>query len=131
MADCVIVIDSIVISGVSQPFQHFKSKAVPSQPNTNQASSITITTQPEAQVEAKPGESIIIMCGASGMGHLRYEWYKDERCVSQDQVLELKRIDEEDTGLYRCKISDTHNTQWTDPTIVKLKGKGLYYFKQW
>ena len=70
---------------------------------------------------------MFIMCGAKGMGPLKYEWYKDERrCVSRDQVLELKYVDEEDTGQYRCKITDGYNNTWTNPTIVKLKGKVVF-----
>lgn len=67
------------------------------------------------------------MCGATGMTPLRYEWYKDDRCVSRDQVLELKYIDEEDVGQYRCKITDGFSHVWTNPTIVKLKGEGLFF----
>lgn len=66
---------------------------------------------------------MIVMCGATGMAPLQYEWYKDERCVSRDQVLELKYVDEDDVGEYRCKISDGYDNVWTNPTIVKLKGK--------
>ena len=61
------------------------------------------------------------MCGATGMVPLQYEWYKDDRCVSRDQVLELKYVDEQDIGQYRCKITDGYDRVWSNPTIVKLK----------
>lgn len=66
------------------------------------------------------------MCGATGMAPLQYEWYKDDRCVSRDQVLELKYVEEEDVGQYLCKITDGYSSVWTNSTIVKLKGKGIY-----
>lgn len=92
-------------------------------------SSIIITIQPEAQVECKQGEEAIIMCSATGMSPLQYEWYKDERCVSRDQVLELKYVDDEDIGQYQCKITDGYNNcVWTNPTIVKLKGIEYFCF---
>ena len=89
------------------------------------SSSITVTIQPEEQVESKRGEEVIVMCGATGMLPLQYEWYKDDRCVSRDQVLELKYLDEQDIGQYRCKITDGYESVWTNPTIVKLKGMVL------
>ena len=68
------------------------------------------------------------MCGATGMVPLQYEWYKDDRCVSRDQVLELKYVDEQDIGQYRCKITDGYDSIWSNPTIVKLKGKGILVY---
>ena len=68
------------------------------------------------------------MCGATGMVPLQYEWYKDDRCVSRDQVLELKYVDEQDIGQYCCKITDGYDSVWSNPTIVKLKGKGILIY---
>ena len=109
------------VSNVNKKSKDVSSKQISSFGDTT-SSSITITSQPEAQVECKKGEEVIIMCGATGMVTLQYEWYRDDRCVSRDQVLELKYVDEQDIGQYRCKITDGYDSVWSNPTIVKLKG---------
>ena len=123
-----LVHPSAGVSNLNKKSKAVVSKQASSSYGAPADSSITITIQPEAQVECKKGEEVIIMCGAKGMAPLRYEWYKDERrCVSRDQVLELKYVDEEDIGQYQCKITDGYNNVWTNPTIVKLKGKVLLF----
>ncbi len=76
---------------------------------------VSISNQPYNQyggeLRAVLGDDVNFTVSASG-SDVTYSWYKNNSAISSNSTLQLRDIDLDDTGVYRCKVTNSLGTEW-------------------
>ena len=76
---------------------------------------VSITSQPYNQygnqLRAVIGDDINFSVSASG-SEVSYSWYRNNSLISSGSSLQLRDIDLADTGVYRCRVTNSLGTEW-------------------
>lgn len=86
-----------------------------------------ITEQPKSQ-PVRAGGNIILTCKAKGYPKPQYQWYKDGELIQDgiDMELTIDHAKMEDSGTYKCIVSNQTDTVKSNPVEVQVLPFGEY-----